>query len=93
MNDESSPAPRFTPGGQGGPGRPKGSRAKLGEAFLEAMVADFSKHGILTIEEAREKDAVSYIKVIASLLPKEITGQDGGVIPVRIERVIIDPKN
>lgn len=64
-------APPFEPGNPGGPGRPKGSRNKLGEAFIQALHDDFEKHGIATIAKVRAEKPDAYVKVIASLLPKE----------------------
>lgn len=63
---------RFQPGNNGGPGRPKGARSKLGEAFLEALHNDFNEHGVSAIEEVRAKKPDAYLKVIASILPKEL---------------------
>ena len=60
---------RFKPGN---PGRPKGSRNKLGEAFLKAMADDFEQHGIAAVEAVRTEKPDQYLKVIASILPKEI---------------------
>ena len=37
---------RFQPGN---PGRPKGSRNKLGEDFIAAVAEDFAKHGMKAI--------------------------------------------
>lgn len=83
---------KFLPGqAPKSPGRPKGSRSKLGEAFLEALLGDFELIGVATIKLAREADPVAYMKVIAGILPKELTGEDGGAIIQRIERVIVDP--
>jgi|LakMenE01Jun11ns_1017448.scaffolds.fasta_scaffold9952278_2 hypothetical protein len=63
----------FQPGQVGNPvGRPKGSRNKLGEAFLEAMHDDFSAHGIDAIIKVRSERPDQYLKVIASILPKEL---------------------
>ena len=56
----------------GNPGRPKGSRNKLGEAFIEALYADFETHGAVTIASVRAEDPTAYVKVCASLLPKEL---------------------
>ena len=52
-------------------GRPKGSRNKLGEAFLTAMHEDFQLHGEAVIRKVREERPDQYLKVIASILPRE----------------------
>src|SRR6187397_293268 len=62
-------AHRFQPGN---PGRPRGSRNKLGEAFIAVLAEDFEKHGVEVIERVRIEKPESYIKVIASLLPKDL---------------------
>ncbi|ATB03609.1 hypothetical protein CN100_01100 [Sinorhizobium meliloti] len=56
----------------GNPGRPKGARNKLGEAFLEAMHADFDQHGAAVIEKVRTEKPDQYLKVVASILPKDL---------------------
>ncbi|MBO9580319.1 MAG: hypothetical protein J7498_05460 [Sphingobium sp.] len=64
---------RIKPGEVRNPhGRPKGSRHKLGEDFLKALQADFAQHGKRVIEDVREEKPDVYLKVIASVLPKEI---------------------
>lgn len=62
----------FQVGHPGGPGRPKGSRHALGESFISALQADFHEHGEAAIKKAREEKPAEYIKVLASILPKEI---------------------
>ena len=63
----------FKPGNNANPrGRPKGARHKLGEAFLEALASDFEAHGPQAIAEVRENRPADYLKVIASILPKEM---------------------
>lgn len=70
---EQRPAHLFQPGQSGNPaGRPKGSRNKLGEAFLTALSEDFDTHGTNAIERCRKADPVAYVRVVASLLPKEL---------------------
>jgi hypothetical protein len=82
----SKQSTKFKPGKSGNPaGRPKGARSKLGEEFINAMLADFTKNGKLAIETVRDEKPDQYLKVIASILPKEITGEDGAAIPVAIE--------
>ena len=56
----------------GNPGRVKGSRNKLGEAFVEALQNDFAEHGVSVIERVRADEPTQYLKVIASVIPKEV---------------------
>lgn len=62
---------RFLTGNIGG-GRPKGSRNKLGEAFLADMLADWEENGISVIETVCLEKPDQYLKVVASVLPKEL---------------------
>lgn len=68
---------RFLSGGKGGPGRPKGSRVKLEEIFLAALVEDFQQHGEQAIRDGRAKDPIAYVRVIAHVLPKELQSRCG----------------
>ncbi len=64
---------RFRPGFSGNiRGRPKGARGKLSEAFLEALHEDFQEHGKAAIEAVRVSKPEAYIRVIASLLPRDV---------------------
>lgn len=64
---------RFKPGMSGNPGgKPTGARNRLTAKFVHALLADFEEHGKNAIEEAREKDPIGYVKVVASLLPKQV---------------------
>ena len=71
--DTGKPKPpvehQFKPGN---PGRPKGARNKLGEQFIEALQQDFEEHGIAAIQVVRAEKPDQYLKVIASLMPKDI---------------------
>lgn len=80
MNGESrnnaEPTRRAMPEGRrfqpGNPGRPKGSRNKLGEDFIRALHEDFQEHGVVAIQAVRADKPDAYLKVIASLLPREL---------------------
>jgi hypothetical protein len=66
-------APQWQPGQSGNPkGRPIGSRNKLNEKFILALHDDFAKHGPAVIEKVRETRSEIYLKVIASILPREL---------------------
>lgn len=71
----------WKPGQSGNPnGRQKGSRNKLSEAFLSAMLEDFNQaaetQGISAGKEAiarvRKEDPSTYLRVIGQLMPKEV---------------------
>lgn len=63
----------FQPGQSGNPkGREKGSRNKLGEEFIEALQADFKDHGKDAIIKVRTEKPDQYLKVIASIVPKDL---------------------
>lgn len=65
-------ATRFKPGQSGNPGAVPRSRDKLTRAFANALAADFEKHGVQAIEDARTADPVKYVQIVASLMPKQI---------------------
>ena len=82
----------FKPGQSGNPaGRPKGSRQKLAESFLADLAAHWSENGKDALQEAYEKNPVEYVRVVASLLPKNVA-VDVDVKYERIERVIVPAK-
>src|SRR4051812_1637419 len=67
----------FKPGQSGNPkGRPPGSRNKLGEAFVCALYDDFTQYGVSVIEKVRTEQPAQYLKVVASILPKELHVKD-----------------
>ena len=71
----------FKPGQSGNPaGRPKGARSKLGEAFIDALLADWQTNGVQAIIKMRDEKAADYVKIVASILPKELSGPDGEAI-------------
>jgi len=61
-------------------GRPKGSRNRLGEAFLADLYADWEAHGIAVVRQVREEHPAVYLKVVAQLigdLDANANGQTG----------------
>jgi hypothetical protein len=62
----------FQPGNSYGTGRPRGARNKLARRFLEELMADWEANGAAAIKIARKEDPIAYVKVVASLVPKEL---------------------
>jgi hypothetical protein len=81
----------FRPGNRIAVGRPKGARNKLGEKFLEVLLADFAEHGVEVIEKLRVTNPAVYVKVLASILPRQLVGEDGGPLLTNITVVYRKP--
>jgi hypothetical protein len=60
---------RFTPGSGG---RPRDARSRLQKDFVYALQEDFEKHGAGVIRIVRVEEPAQYLKIIASILPKEL---------------------
>ena len=63
---------QFKVGNPGGPGRPLGSKNRLSEFFLNELADHFEEHGREAIERVFEDRPGEYLRIIASLVPKEL---------------------
>lgn len=63
---------RFLTGTKAGPGRPRGARNKLGEAFLEDLRDAWEQHGTTALARCAEEEPAQFCRIVASLLPKDI---------------------
>ena len=63
---------QFKPGNPGGPGRPLGSKNRLSEYFLHELADHFERYGREAIERVFEDRPAEYLRIIASLIPKEL---------------------
>ena len=82
----------YKPGQSGNPkGRPKGSRSKLSEDFVDTLYSDFQLHGKQAIERVREEKPEVYIQTIAKLLPRDIKVEVKEL--TKIAHVIVNPND
>ena len=100
MSDQGENTPEKRSWGKpfqpGNPGRPKGSRNKLGEAFISAMHDDFVEHGAAVIETVRIEKPDQYLKVVASILPKELnikTDAFDGLTDEQLSALVVAARN
>jgi Family of unknown function (DUF5681) len=88
---------QFEQGHVGNPqGRPRGSRNKLGECFLHELYADWIEHGKDAIRKVREEMPHVYLKVVASLLPKQLEIRENafdGVSDDELDAIIAYARN
>jgi Family of unknown function (DUF5681) len=66
------PTTLWQPGQSGNPaGRMRGSRNKLSEEVICALLRDFREHGQKAIAKVRRTQPAAYLKVLALLVPRE----------------------
>ena len=63
---------QFVKGYEGGPGRQRGSRAKLGEAFLADLHSEWERSGAEALRKCAETEPTAFVKLVGSLLPAKI---------------------
>ena len=61
-------------------GRPKGTRDRVTNAFLTDLEKDWREHGAQALRDAREQQPAQYVKMVASLVPKDVTINDRTVV-------------
>jgi hypothetical protein len=72
---KDNPAP-YMPNAAGNNGA---ARVKLQRKYFDALLADFAEHGEAAIKIMRIEEPSAYIRVIASLMPKEFTVTDNAL--------------
>ena len=63
---------RFLTGNNWSTGRPKGARNKLGEAFIEDLLHAWESQGPAAIQTVIETKPDAFLKVVASLMPRDL---------------------
>jgi Family of unknown function (DUF5681) len=62
----------WQPGQSGNPaGRVRGSRNKLSEEVICALLRDFRQHGQKAVARVRQTQPAAYLKILALLVPRE----------------------
>ena len=62
----------FKPGQSGNPaGRPTGARHKLSSDYIRTVHEKYTKYGERIIEEIAQNDPVTFIKLVADLVPRD----------------------
>lgn len=62
---------QFKSGNQRGPGRPKGSKNKISEDFLQIFHKVWQEHGEAALQQMVKERPADFVKVAASLIPKD----------------------
>jgi hypothetical protein len=81
---ERDNAGRFVIGTKAGPGRPKGSRSKLGEAFIQDLHQCWEEHGVEALRRCATEEPAQFVRVVASLIPKDFNVNVGVVDPTTV---------
>jgi hypothetical protein len=75
---QKQPGQPWKPGQSGNPaGRPKGSRNKFSEEFINDFYADWLAGGADAIRRTREERPSDYLKVAVAILPKQVKVEHG----------------
>jgi Family of unknown function (DUF5681) len=75
------PTNLWQPGESGNPaGRLRGSRNKLSEEVICALLRDFRQHGQKAVARVRQTQPAAYLKVLALLVPREHKVEHSNVI-------------
>jgi hypothetical protein len=84
----------FQPGHQS-VGRRKGARHRISTALLEAIAKDFAEHGEEVVKITRIEKPVEYLRIVASLLPRELeitVGPLQEITDEELEKLIADAR-
>ena len=84
-------APKNKYGLRPGPGRPKGSKNKIGTVLRQAMQESLLQlGGVDYLVQLGQKEPKAYATLLAKCIPAEVTGRDGkDLIPSEIKKAVL----
>lgn len=88
LNDQSATPEIEVPDDAATKLAPTREGSPLGSSFLGAVRADFAQHGVDVIARIREEKPESYLKLVASVLPKDLSAATGGVEELTDEQLV-----
>lgn len=71
--------------------RSDGIHSRLAEAFVRELLKDFESGGREAIAEVRTERPQDYLRIVAAILPKALSGADGGSTVAEIRRILVRP--
>ena len=75
-----------------GAGRPKGSRALLSEEFMTDLRTTWEAYGIQALESVAQDDPAAFLRVVASVMPKDYQVTTDSLPLVEISLIGCDPE-
>jgi hypothetical protein len=69
----------------GNPGRPKGTRVRITNAFFNAVLDEFDRRGVVAL---RELDSAKFIDVVSRLVPAQLEIDQETTVYVLTDRAI-----
>jgi len=86
-NTDVTPSYGFKPGNTYGKGRPKGSRNKFSEAFIQDIHDIWLSDGASALQELRASDVGAFVRVAAGVLPKDLNVSTDGLNGLSLEQI------
>jgi hypothetical protein len=63
---------RFVNGGKAGPGRPKGARSRLSEAFIQDVHTVWEETGIQALRACAAEKPSEFCRIVGLLMPRDV---------------------
>jgi hypothetical protein len=82
---------RFVIGGKAGPGRPKGARSRLSEAFISDLHTVWEEAGITALRVCAAERPNEFCRLVALLMPRDLNlsiGLDGASFARTFEQAV-----